>query len=102
MTLPFESPPSLPPSQKGTFPGMNMTVDALFEKEERELLLLLLSPHNMFLFLCLSVIVVFLFGIVFGFIIARLPKFPNNLNREKAFVLIWTAIVHEYCKTVVT
>ena len=64
---------------------MNMTVGALFEKEERELLPLLLSPHNMFLFLCPSVVVVFVFGVVFGFIIARLPKFPNKLNREKSF-----------------
>ena len=66
---------------------MNMTVGALFEKEERERerLLLLLSPHNMFLFLCLSVVVVFLFGVVFGFIIARLSKFPNKLNRGKSF-----------------
>ena len=67
---------------------MNMTVGALFEKEERELLPLLLSPHNMFLFLCPSVV-------VFGFIIARPPKFPNKLNREKSFrvlVKIWTAI----------
>ena len=65
---------------------MNMTVGALFEKEERERLLLLLSPHNMFLYLCPTVVVVFLFGVVFGFIIARLStKFPNKLNREKSF-----------------
>ena len=77
-----------------------MTVGALFEKEERELLLL--SPHNMFLFLCLSVLVVFLFGIVFGFIIARLPKFPNKLNREKSFRVNLDCNSDEYCKTVVT
>ena len=64
---------------------MNMTVSGLFEKEERERLLLLLSPHNMFLYLCPTVVVVFLFGVVFGFIIARLSKFPNKLNREKSF-----------------
>ena len=62
---------------------MNMTVGALFEKEERERerLLLLLSPQNMFLYHCPTVVVVFLFGVVFGFIIARLSKFPNKLNR---------------------
>ena len=98
MTLPFESPPSLPPFQIGTFPRMNMTVGALFEKEERELLLLLLSPHNMFLFLCPSVVVVFLFG----FIIARLAKFPSKLNRERSFRVTLDCNSDEYRKTVVT
>ena len=74
---------------------MNMTVGALFEKEERELLLLLLSPHNMFLFLCPSVV-------VFGFIIARPPKFPNKLNREKSLRVNLDCNSDEYCKTVVT
>ena len=78
---------------------MNMTVGALFEKEERELLLLLLSPHNMFLFLCPSVVVVFLFGVVFGFIIACLPKFPSKSNPEKSFRVNNS---DGYCKTVVT
>ena len=81
---------------------MNMTVGALFEKEERELLLILLSPHNMFLFLCPSVVVVFVFGVVFGFLIARLPKFPNKLNREKSFRVNLDCNSDEYCKTVVT
>ena len=59
---------------------MNMTVGALLEKEERELLPLLLSPHNMFLFLCPSVVVVF----VFGFIIAGLSQVPEQTEpREK-------------------
>ena len=98
MTLPFESPPSLPSSQKGTFTRMNMTVGALFEKEERELLLILLSPHNMFLFLCPSVVVVFLFG----FIIVCLSKFSNKLNREKSFRVNLDCNSDEYCITIVT
>ena len=88
-----------------------MTAGALFEKEESELLLLPWSPHNMFLFLFPSVVVVFLFGVVFGFIIARLPEFPNKLNRqpraqgfsrEKSFRVNLDCNSDEYCKTVVT
>ena len=79
-----------------------MTVGALFEKEERERLLLLLSPHNMFLYLCPSVVVVFLFGVVFGFIIACLPKFPCKSNPAKSFRVNLDSNSDGYCKTVVT
>ena len=81
---------------------MNMTVGALFEKEERERERELLSPHNMFLFLCPSVVVVFLFGVVFGFIIACLPNFPSKSNPEKSFHVNLDCNSGEYCKTVVT
>ena len=56
----------------------------------------------MFLFLCTSVVVVFLFGVVFGFIIACLPKFPCKSNPEKSFRVNLDSNSDGYCKTVVT
>ena len=56
----------------------------------------------MFLFLYPSVVVVFLFGVVFGFIIACLPKFPCKSNPEKSFRVNLDSNSDGYCKTVVT
>ena len=56
----------------------------------------------MFLFLCPSVVVVFLSGVVFGFIVACLPKFPSKSNPEKSFRDNLDCNSDEYCKTVVT
>ena len=56
----------------------------------------------MFLFLCPSVIVVFLSGVVFGFVIACLAKFPSKSNPEKSVRVNLDCNSDGYCQTVVT
>ena len=72
-TLPSKAPLSVPRTKKGTFPEKKNSVGAIFLKKRNVLLLLVLSPPNVFMRLrrlSRSVVVVFPFDVVFGFKIA--------------------------------
>ena len=72
-TLPSKAPLSVPRTKKGTFPEKENSVGAIFSKKRNVLLLLVLSPTNVFMqFRRLSryVVVVPSFEVVFGFKIA--------------------------------
>ena len=72
-TLPSKVPLSVPRTKKGTFPEKKNSVGAIFLKKRNVLLLLVLSPPNVFMQfrrLSRSVVVVPSFEVVFGFKIA--------------------------------
>ena len=72
-TLPSKAPLSVPRTKKGTFPEKKNSVGAIFLKKRNVLLLLVLSPPNVFMRfrrLSRSVVVVPSFEVVFGFKIA--------------------------------
>ena len=107
-TLPSKAPLSVPRTKKGTFPEKKNSVGAIFLKKRNVLLLLVLSPPNVFMRfrrLSRSVVVVFPFDVVFGFKIACIlftwPENPRVSQEfsENLFAFICTKILENIKKS---
>ena len=107
--LPSKAPLSVPRTKKGTFPEKKKnSVGAIFLKKRNVLLLLVLSPPNVFMRfrrLSRSVVVVPSFEVVFGFKIACiLLTWPENPRvseefSENLFAFICTKILENIKKS---